>query len=692
MSNTSGSRSKPATRGSIRQSLNFASVGKAFADVMNKDRNDPERLAKKTGKESSKAGGLKPRPSLDARPSPPPAKRSRTPDSKTITARRRSSLATASLSSRNSADDPSVAPARATPQSSVPARSSVLRPRPGSASNLPKYRPKSIVVENGKKPSSPGLSGSRKRVSTSDDEDKTSSADMAVDTSSQGRAGKEKRPISPLPQRAAPKVNSTNTKSKSTTPKPDTPSSVRRVSPNRMVKAVKAASTIPRPSSASSSSSSFSPRTPKASPGKGARDTRYTQVQDNHISDSSEGSSHSAFPESPLVRHVRQRSKAETPPAQNANMSHISEADSDDEEEDVENMLAPVAAPGAPTPAMPRLQPMRTRTRLVPVTPSKPFLPIHFEPPEASSTPPKNQDSPSFLRPNPSPGSDRSLRGGSILSWEQLASEASRTIPVDELGTMLSDMSAPFQPGPLSPMPTGNGNNSMLLDVNFHLPSSPGLSAFNSPSGYGSISQVLLPNVTPSPAVPRHSHSHNSRQHKDSEEPAVDTAIATLLRLQLSSAENTAKERLMRLQELEEEIHNLKQARAHETEVLSQQVSILETQLKNSLESRERSEGEQYAYTASLEEQLRYAQVEKEQAVRVATESVRQHSDASLRSTIESQNRKTHAACAASLAAREWRNVREQCEIELDVLVADKDMLELLLGELDLARQRLTIG
>ncbi|KAJ4471295.1 hypothetical protein C8J55DRAFT_521314 [Lentinula edodes] len=669
MSDVSGSRSKPTTRSSIRQSLNFASVGKAFADVMNKERNDS---AKKTGKDVNKTGGLKPRASLDTRPSPPPSKRPRTPDSKTITARRRSSLAAASLSTRNSADEPSVAPSKTTPQSSVPARSSALRPRPGSSSNLPKYRPKSIVVENGKKPSSPGLSGSRKRTSTSDDEDKTSSGDMAVDASSQRR---KSRPISPLPQRAAAKTKTSGDNSKSNTPKPESSPLVRKASPNRMVKAVKAASTIPRPSSASSSSSSFSPRTPKASPGK-------------------EGSVHSALPESPLVRHVRQRSKAETPPAQNpGNMSHITEADSDDEEDDVEIMLAPIAAPGAPTPAMPRLQTMRNRSRLVPATPSKPLLPIHFEPPEASSTPPKNQDSPSFLRPNPSPGSDRSLRGGSILSWEQLASEASRTIPVDELGTMLSDMSAPFQPGPLSPMPTGNGNGSMLLDVNFqNIPSSPGLSAFNSPSGYGSISQVLLPNATPSPAFPRHSHSHSQRQHKESDGPAVDTAIATLLRLQLSSAENTAKERLMRLQELEEEIHNLKQTRTHETEVLSQQVSILESQLKNSLEARERSEGEQFAYTASLEEQLRYTEVQQRQVIREAVESARQHAEASLRSTVESQNRKMNAACAASLAAREWRSVQEQCESELDVLAADRDTLALLFGELDLARQQLLIA
>ncbi|KAF9072740.1 hypothetical protein BDP27DRAFT_1319895 [Rhodocollybia butyracea] len=348
-------------------------------------------------------------------------------------------------------------------------------------------------------------------------------------------------------------------------------------------------------------------------------------------------------------------------------------------------LLAPIATPGAPTPAMPRLQTLRNRARLAPTTPSKPPLPIHFDPPQASSTPPRNQESPSFLRPSPSPGSDRSLRGGSILSWEQLASEASRTIPVDELGTLLSDMAAPFQPDPLSPMHTGNGG-SMHLGV--HMPSSPTLSAFNSPSGYGSISQVLLPNVTPSPAPPSR---FSQRQSKDTEGPGVDTAIATLLRLQLSSAENTAKERLIRLQELEEELHNLKQMRAHETEVLSQQVSILESQLKTSLESRERSEGEQSAYTASLEEKLRHAQLQHDQAVHEAAENAYKHSNASWQSTLESRSRKMNAMCVASLAAREWRGVQEQCMNELDVLAADRETLNLLLGELDLARRNMTM-
>ncbi|KAF8828413.1 hypothetical protein HHX47_DHR4001047 [Lentinula edodes] len=280
---------------------------------MNKEGNDS---AKKTRKDMDKTGGLKPRASLDTRPSPPPSKQP------------------------------------------LPARSSALRPRPGSSSNLPKYRPKSIVVENGKKPSSPGLSGSRKRTLTSDDEDKTSSGDMAVDAPPQRR---KSRPISPLSQCAAAKTKTSGDNSKSNTPKPESSPLVWKASRKWLGRLFYQQFIL-----------QFLLGVPSAlriskSDGKGRQ---------------GQGSVHSTLLESPLVRHVRQRSKAETPPAQNpGNMSHITEADSDDNEDHVEIMLAPIAAPGAPMPALPRLQTMRNHSRLVPATPSKPLLPIHFEPP-----------------------------------------------------------------------------------------------------------------------------------------------------------------------------------------------------------------------------------------------------------------------------------------------------------------------
>ncbi|KAJ3902192.1 hypothetical protein F5879DRAFT_991230 [Lentinula edodes] len=302
---------------------NFASAGKAFANVMNKEGNDS---AKKTRKDMNKTGGLKPRASLDTRPSPPPSKRPRTPESKTITARRRSSLATASLSTRNSADEPWTNPLL-----------------------LLRKQPPNLQFRRGLLPFDLGLSVRFLSV----------------------RLPKQKRAVT-TPNLILPNPNPHPWFGKhlengwadfSTSNSFSNSSWEYRVlfaSPNRMAKAVKAAT----------------------SPGKGAQGTHSVKVQKNNVSDSSEGSVCSALLGSPLVRHVRQRSKAETPPAQNpGNMSHITEADSDDDEDYVEIMLAPIAAPGAPTPAMPRLQTMRNRSRFVPATPSKPLLPIHFEPP-----------------------------------------------------------------------------------------------------------------------------------------------------------------------------------------------------------------------------------------------------------------------------------------------------------------------
>ncbi|KAJ3886630.1 hypothetical protein GG344DRAFT_81523 [Lentinula edodes] len=277
---------------------NFASAGKAFANVMNKEGNDS---AKKTRKDMNKT------------------------ESKTITARRRSSLATASLSTRNSADEPWTNPLL-----------------------LLRKQPPNLQFRRGLLPFDLGLSVRFLSV----------------------RLPKQKRAVT-TPNLILPNPNPHPWFGKhlengwadfSTSNSFSNSSWEYRVlfaSPNRMAKAVKAAT----------------------SPGKGAQGTHSVKVQKNNVSDSSEGSVRSALLGSPLVRHVRQRSKAETPAQNPGNMSHITEADSDDDEDYVEIMLAPIAAPGAPTPAMPRLQTMRNRSRFVPATPSKPLLPIHFEPP-----------------------------------------------------------------------------------------------------------------------------------------------------------------------------------------------------------------------------------------------------------------------------------------------------------------------
>lgn len=352
-------------------------------------------------------------------------------------------------------------------------------------------------------------------------------------------------------------------------------------------------------------------------------------------------------------------------------MSHISEGISEDDSEadDVELLLAPVAALGAPTPAMPRIQTSRNRQRLLPQTPTRSnLLPTRANMSYLSPLPPAG-DSPPSLRPPRDPGSDRAPRG-SILSWEQLATEASRTLGEDEIENMLSDIPAPFRSGAVSPTPS-----TLQMDV----PESPCLSAMSSPGGYGSISQVLLPDVTPSPAV----HHHSQRYHMSSEVPAVDAAIVTLLRLQLASAENTGKERLMQMQAMEEEIHHLKEARVREAQELTKQVAHMEEQMRGTMEAKERSDEDRAAYAASLEDQLRHVQAFRDQAVDEAVLRAQEFERVSREAALKSQRLTWQVVCSARVAGSEWATVRGLAEVELDLVKGDREVLAVLLGELD---------
>lgn len=352
-------------------------------------------------------------------------------------------------------------------------------------------------------------------------------------------------------------------------------------------------------------------------------------------------------------------------------MSHISEGNSEDSEtDDVELLLAPVAALGAPTPAMPRIQTTRNRKRLPPQTPTRAnLLPTRANMSYLSPLPPDQDSSSSSLRPPQERGSKQAR--GSILSWEQLASEASRTLGEDEIENMLSDIPAPFRPGAISPTPSTG-----YMDI----PESPCLSAMSSPGGYGSISQVLLPDVTPSPAM------HNNQRYNmssSSEIPAVDAAIVTLLRLQLASAEQTAKARLEQMQVMEEEIHNLKEARTREAHELTKQVAFMEDQIRANMDNRERADEERGAYTSSLEDELRQAQVLRDQAIQAAVAESRENARRENTAALKSQHDSWEVMCSARVASSEWTSVRELSEMELDIVQGDRQILSVLLAELD---------
>ncbi|KAG6891056.1 hypothetical protein C0995_014145 [Termitomyces sp. Mi166 len=652
-----GSPNKPSTRSSIRLSLGFAS--KALADVISKDTDKSARKAKENSSRRLSAIALKPAPRAsmgDAKPSIQTIKRIDTPETKTVTRRRVSAgLGRASMDEQLSRT------------SETGVRTASLRPRT-IGSSLPKYRPKSTIIQSTKSPSP--TTGSRRPFSSSEDEKE----DRPMDKVSSSE--KASRPISPLPQRAALR---SNVRTVNATPPPLTPSTIskppatpNRISPTRPTKLAKVvtptstiASAIPRPTSATSSvSPTRTPKTPSA------RNTPVTRLGAQDKSSRASPSPRPSRNESSLARHSRTDSKRDSPTGADdlGNMSHISEGDSEDSEvENVALLLAPVASLTAPTPAMPRIQMTRTRKRLPPKTPRRAsLLPTRANMSYLSPLPPDAEALSSALRP---PQQGEKQGRGSILSWEQLASEASKTLGEDEIEHMLSDFPAPFQADAVSPTPSHS-----QLDI----PESPCLSAMNSPGGYGSISQVLLPDVTPSPAL----HHQQVRFDLSPDTPTVDSATVTLLRLQLAAAENTAKERLAQMQAMEEEIHNLKQSRGREALHLSEQVAILEQQLKCNLEIRERADEERALYTRELEERLQQEQTLRDKVVKTAVvrgqELARAELDVALKPKCDS-----HAlACSARIATSEWASVRDLAELELGVVRGEMQVLSLLLAEL----------
>lgn len=333
--------------------------------------------------------------------------------------------------------------------------------------------------------------------------------------------------------------------------------------------------------------------------------------------------------------------------------------------DDVEFMLGSVVSPSAPTPAVPRIVRMKDDDSYGdPHTPSRPgFLPSRANLSYASPAPPSADGSP-FLRPKPrQPGNDR----GSILSWEQLAKH-SKTLDDEDVERMISEIPAPFRAGAISP-------SLSVIDI----PDSPNLSALPSPTGYGSISQVLLPDVTPSPAI--HKTTHLFDDLKPETPTAADSGAVTLVRLQLAAAENRAQERLQQMQSLEEQLFAAKAARLRDAEELAKQIAELEQQVHgNLLVESQRSE-----QIAVLEEMLRDAQSVQDKSIKDAARKAEDAVCASKAAVL--QARQVQAKSEITLAARDagtaWFRVRDTADSELELVRANREMLSLLLAGLD---------
>lgn len=660
MINQEQTAQRPVTRRtSIRQSLNLTTMSKAFVDVMNKPDKGSSKDAGKSFKKirdsrrlSIQAKPSRPRTSLGDSRSPSQATmRTATPEYKSST-RRRVSISTARSPSEEQ-PQPKSESGNSTPRSGILTRAASLRSKKQSitASSLPKYRPKTVTSEQSKPPSPvPVRAGTRRRLSSSDDSGKEERQKSVTPSASSA--------ANPLPQRAG-------FQTLNTSPTPPTPTASAQSFPARPSKAHKSASSmsaVPRPSSGSVSlgpqSFSSSPilsSTPQASAVKSTRRRSVTQENNNRPLPST---SHCLESPSPSTRNVRQRSRVNSQRV--GNMSHISECIDEDEEElaDVELLLAPVANPSAPTPAMPRIQKYRSQKppALPPKTPSRSLgqqLPIRVNT--------SGEDAPHFKSPQYQAASNAQEFGrGSILSWEQFASEAAHTLGRDELNNLLNDIPAPFHSETTSPA-------SSALD----LPSSPCLSTLDSPAGYGSISQVLLPDVTPSPAV------HVSQRYNlaNSDLGQVDSPVVNLLRLQLAKAENMVQERLMQVHAMEHEIFSLKEMHTRQMQDTVRHIAYLEANERKGEDAR--------VYASSLEEKLKCAEMLREKAVR----DTQRKCEDSMRQSLNAERKKEKDAvqigCAAKLALSEWVNVKDLAEIELDLLKGDQAVLSVLLTELD---------
>ena len=396
-------RSRPTTRSSIRQSLTLANMGKALADVMHKEskENTAEKGGRKTREATRRGSGAPPTASAAALDKTVSSKREvvASHEARTITRPRRISTLQKSSGLTSSDDQSSSSPAGDSPKRHV-TRSSSLRPRTRiTGSTLPKYRPKSVLVETAKPPSPPSRVGMRRRLSSSDDEKEVTKQLLVLES-----AEKPSRAISPLPHRGALKVNLTGAinvrpvtpekKLKPSTPTPTTSPSKRQSSSatlprgksSKTTKSPTAVTPTPAntaarpPSSASSTGSSRNPHTP-STPTTIQKTTQKTdgsvrlKTSQKPASSPLRGSV-PPQPDSPTAQASTRRRQRNASPTSSPSPMRLmplgstrslistpgpialmagSSIDSIDAS-DVEFMLSSIASSAAPTPSLPRFR------------------------------------------------------------------------------------------------------------------------------------------------------------------------------------------------------------------------------------------------------------------------------------------------------------------------------------------------
>jgi len=210
------------------------------------------------------------------------------------------------------------------------------------------------------------------------------------------------------------------------------------------------------------------------------------------------------------------------------------------------------------------------------------------------------------------------------------------------------------------------------------LPDSPGLSTISlSPAGYNSISRVLLPDVTPSPAPLR------LEMERSVSSGVSEAATNTMLRLQLAQQEHMSKERLDRIQSLEKQLHYEREAHERSARELAQQVTEVDTGLRAHIEATERKTAERDAQIVTLQGQLKQLNGSKKRELDQAVEQTRVQAATTYSDNLQMVHMKWGAAAAGQQAAGSWSTVASLFGGHLGLIKSNREMLATLMSGLD---------
>jgi hypothetical protein len=276
----------------------------------------------------------------------------------------------------------------------------------------------------------------------------------------------------------------------------------------------------------------------------------------------------------------------------------------------------------------------------------------------------------SHLRPDIRP----QMRDRGSMTLEQLAATSVQALDPED-NHVLSEILAPFVSRsnslatPLSPSFAPLGLS--------EIPESPAFQGFAMLSPGQSLSQILLPQMTPSPAPRRELYDDNSMAHM-ADMPPPPGPDTVMLRLQVAAAENVARERLMTVQSLERDLHLANEARIRETQELSMRLEHVEEEMRSNMSIREEANDEHTARISALERELAQARASRQKDIKVATAAAKQELQVAASKSLQRERGRLQTANSADAAAARWAMVMDVAEAELELIESNKETLAVL--------------